>query len=764
MSAASQTRRPAPTRLAPAGLIVVAGSLALGLHLTSVLSDESLATTLISPGLWRRAVLFFGGTIAGDENRWLARLDLTGPLIAMVAAGLLAWVAGGWCIARGRGVNIRQGLARWGCLGWAWSLVPIAWEFLDLLAELMHWPGLGALIRGTLPLSMGVSFAGWIATGCALRRGPRYSPASIDPSARIPAIVWCAMALYVLVMGSLNVGLYQSLNLPHGDSAMYEEHLWNVLHGKGFRSYLDGGRLFLGEHVQVIHLLLIPVYLVWPSHLLLEWCQSLALAAGAIPVFRLALRHGGSSRAAAWLAIAYLMYVPMQFLDIAVDFKTFRPNSFEIPLFVFAFDALERRRGRAFFGALVLALFCQEDAATIIAPLGVWLSLRGQNALAPAGTQGAVEKRGLAPMQFKNGAEFHGRRGACPPLSTLGQGEKQADRLSRSVRWIGAGLTLFGILYVALVVKVVLPWFRDGADVHFAQYFNELGDSSNSIVANLVRRPDLVLARVLDPESIGFALSLLVPLGFVSLLSPGRLLVALPLFAILCLSDITNSSQHHFHAPLVPVLFWSAAAGLGRGEALLTKSISCWRWLRRAPPQEDDKRRIPPEHYVPTAKTLPVSISVQRQSGPLRPTTIAETAARWCALCAATTGLFLGLSPATIGFWDVDSRAYWQTHYVPGARARHFPAVLARIPPDRRVASTDYIHPRFTHHERSYDYSAYRPDVPDDAEFIVIDAKHPFSRISRPEDVDEYRDRPDLWEPLDDTTQGHFIILRRRQR
>jgi uncharacterized membrane protein len=68
---------------------------------------------------------------------------------------------------------------------------------------------------------------------------------------------------------------------------MYEEHIWNLLHGKGFRSFLDQGRLFLGEHVQVIHLAVIPLYLLWPSHVLLELCQSACLALGAIPVFRL---------------------------------------------------------------------------------------------------------------------------------------------------------------------------------------------------------------------------------------------------------------------------------------------------------------------------------------------------------------------------------------------------------------------------------------------------------------------------------------------
>ena len=104
-----------------------------------------------------------------------------------------------------------------------------------------------------------------------------------------------------------------------------------VLHGKGFRSYLDQG-LFLGEHVQVIHLLLIPLYVLWPSQMLLELCDSVDSRGG------LHSASSGSpadtradSHAALWLAAAYLLYFPMQFLDIAIDLKTFRPNGLAIP-------------------------------------------------------------------------------------------------------------------------------------------------------------------------------------------------------------------------------------------------------------------------------------------------------------------------------------------------------------------------------------------------------------------------------------------------
>ena len=57
--------------------------------------------------------------------------------------------------------------------------------------------------------------------------------------------------------------------------------------------------------------------------------------------------------------------------------------------------------------------------------------------------------------------------------------------------------------------------------------------------------------------------------------------------------------------------------------------------------------------------------------------------------------------PSSVAFWDPYSTYYWQTKYVPGERAVLFQQVLASIPPTAKVASTDFVHPRFTHFARS---------------------------------------------------------------
>lgn len=738
MPATSRLSLSSSLSFAVAAGIVLAGSIALAVHVQAVVCDWNLAGMLVSDGLWRTVTHLVGGE--ADRYGLFQRVEptLAGLLLRVTGAGLFAWLVGAAWICRRRGISYRAALSEWGRWGWLWWLLPVLWELMGTAADLSGSSDLHLFWQKTLPLLHCALWAGWLTTFLTLARWPANRDTA-PSAARTPALVWGAIGAYFLGFATMNWLLYESLLVPHGDSAMYEEHVWNVLHGKGFRSYLDNGRLFLGEHVQVIHLLVIPLYLAWPSHLLLELCQSACLALGAIPVFRIAQRHSRSSTAATLLAIAYLLYFPMQFLDIAVTFKTFRPNAFEIPILLFAIDALERCRYRLMLFWFGMALLCQEDAAVVIAPLGIWIALR--------------------QARFAQVADPRGRR-----------------RLA----WLGSGLALGGALYVVVVIKVVLPWFRGGADVHFAQYFNDLGQSSSGIVANLLMHPGLLLAKMLNVESALFALALVAPLGFLPLLSPGRLAVAVPLFSILCLSQITNSAVHHFHAPLVAVVFWAAAAGLSQ---VSTMSKSCAAWYhrpRRSTASDEDRHRIYPESFGSTGKTLPVDLSLavadrndpgcNERSPPERgrqsslDNHAVMAAATWAVLSAFFSGLINRdtFTPLGISFWDPSSSHYWRELYIPGERAKRFPTAWALVPIGSRVASTDYIHPRFTHHARSYDYSDYRPGVQNDAEYIVIDTRHPYSGIKHPDEIKEYREHPDEWELLDDHTDGYFIVLKRR--
>ncbi|HCP12031.1 MAG TPA: hypothetical protein DIT89_06820, partial [Planctomycetaceae bacterium] len=120
-------------------------------------------------------------------------------------------------------------------------------------------------------------------------------------------------------------------------------------------------------------------------------------------------------------------------------------------------------------------------------------------------------------------------------------------------------------------------------------------------------------------------------------------------------------------------------------------------------------------------------------------------------------------------FWSQQGAWGWNQLYQPNTRAALLQQVLEKIPATAKVASTDYVHTRLTHYERSYDYSDYvravnnyRPGVPADTDYIIIDTGHRYSTIRRPQDIRELQTEPELWELLPDETNGLFLVLKRR--
>ena len=304
---------------------------------------------------------------------------------------------------------------------------------------------------------------------------------------------------------------------------------------------------------------------------------------------------------------------------------------------------------------------------------------------------------------------------------------------------LGVGLTAFAAAYLLLVTRVVIPWFRGGEEVHYARYFAKFGDSLGEILITMLTNPPLVFQEFVTVPSANYLLALFVPLAFLPFLSPGRLAVVAPILGLLCLNEIVKSDpfpRHHFQGPVIPILFWAAAGGLGIIERL---------------PQDSRRRKL-------LDRVLPGG---------------ALTLAAFGCLAAMQSGTMLGMSPASLAFWDSGSPNHW-SRYVPGERAEHIHLVLEAIPEDSRVASTDYVHTRLIHYERSYDYSGYarkvagdKVGVPDDTDFIVLDTKHRYSNVHSPADVRELQTEPEKWvflEELYEKTNRCFIVLKRRGR
>ena len=332
-----------------------------------VSENEILSSAFVSSYLRDLLVESLGGTVRHLPDRTVVSTPL--PSLILCAVGLTLIVN---CLAGGFNrflIGKKNGRFSEFCLINAFWTIPLAsWICMWILGQFI--PSSILFAAGTVNLFVATTCAGWFYSSVTWKHTSTETEKKTS-SKRAWLIVSLGMTTFVFIFTALNWGLWFNLRIPHGDSVMYEEHLWNFTHGKGFRSYLDQG-LFLGEHIQVIHLLLIPLHWLWSSHLLLELCETLALALGAIPTFLIARRYSKSDTAATLLVCAYLFYFPLHYLDIAADLKTFRPISFGVPLMLWAINALEQKRWKQMVVAFLLALACKEDYAIVIAPLGLW--------------------------------------------------------------------------------------------------------------------------------------------------------------------------------------------------------------------------------------------------------------------------------------------------------------------------------------------------------------------------------------------------------
>jgi uncharacterized membrane protein len=113
------------------------------------------------------------------------------------------------------------------------------------------------------------------------------------------------------------------------------------------------------------------------------------------------------------------------------------------------------------------------------------------------------------------------------------------------------------------LTSVAIPGAR-GTD-HFAlSYYSYLGDSTNGAIKNLFLKPNIILSHVFTISTLNYLHQLLLPIGYIALLSPIILVFALPDLAINILSSNQNlrSYQYHYGALIIPFLYIATIYGV----------------------------------------------------------------------------------------------------------------------------------------------------------------------------------------------------------
>ena len=341
------------------------------------------------------------------------------------------------------------------------------------------------------------------------------------------------MAAYAAGFGSLSVLRHRAFNTGRYDLGNMVQTVWNTAHGHFLQMTSGDGRQIsrLAAHFDPILAAFAPLWWIWPSPEMLLFVQAVLVSLGALPVFWLANKHLRSERAALGFALVYLLYPATQWLTL----NEFHPVALATPFLLFAFWYLDEDRLVPFAIFAVLAMTTKEEIGFVVAGIGIWYAIR---------------------------------------------------RRTRT----GAIVAVAGVLVSALAIAVVIPHYNAGADSAFYGRYDAIGGSAGGIAKSAVTHPWRILEQAFQGRDVHYLFHLLLPLGFLFLLSPVVLIAALPELALNVLSATSTQTSIHFHytagaiAPLVAATVLGAAllarrfpAGRVAVLAVLVALLASWK-------------------------------------------------------------------------------------------------------------------------------------------------------------------------------------------
>lgn len=347
-------------------------------------------------------------------------------------------------------------------------------------------------------------------------------------------LAWGLILLYIVTFTWLAILRHASFDSSGFDLGIYDQVVWNTLHGRPF-FYTTTGQplLHLSNHASLILLLVAPFYLIHSSPETLLFLQTTAIALGGLPLFWLAREKLGSYQdnnpqmaqmeeeksvksvvnfqsgdfAALSLLAAYLLFPTLQIVNL----WDFHPPALAVGFFMAAFYCLVKRKGGWFLFWAILAMLCKEQLPLQVAFLGL-----------------------AAIVMHRN--------------------------------WrLGLITIAIAMIYFFAVMVWIIPANSVTGDHLFIGFYAELGNSPGEIVFTTLTRPDIVLKILLQPTRLQYLFDVLTPFAYLPLLGLPVLLIGAPSFAINLLSG--NTAMHdatgaQYGADVAPWLAWAALYGM----------------------------------------------------------------------------------------------------------------------------------------------------------------------------------------------------------
>src|SRR6266487_1767002 len=328
-------------------------------------------------------------------------------------------------------------------------------------------------------------------------------------------LLFIAILIYAIVMSVESMLRYDTFKATAFDLGNMDQVLWNTIHGRWFQftnQAVDwyGPPTRLALHFEPI---LLPLSLLYAfgadPHILLVF-QTLALASGALPVFLLTRNYIPEwPFIAVAMAVAYLLSPAL----LGINIFDFHPISLATPLLLYAVLTLTYKRYGWFILACILAASCKEDIPFSLAILGLFLIWK--------------------------------------------------YKLPR----LGIALTIGSLLWSFIAFAIIIPHFYPGAQHNNFWYrYEVLGSSPSDAIGNVILHPWLLFTTFITLDRFYYLAGLLRSTGFLCLLAPEWLLLAIPTLAenLLSTDSLLYSGVYHYNATIIPFVMLAAIHGTRR--------------------------------------------------------------------------------------------------------------------------------------------------------------------------------------------------------
>jgi uncharacterized membrane protein len=338
-------------------------------------------------------------------------------------------------------------------------------------------------------------------------------------------LFWLATGLVALLAAAFSAFFIIYLTTRHSvymtnaeDLGNMDQAIWSVLHGQLLHQticnpvtdtncYSLAGISRFAIHFEPVLFVISLFYLIWPDPRMLQIIQTLVVASGAFPAFWLARLRLRNELAGVAIAALYLLY-PVQQWAVVNDFHAVTLTA---AFLFFTLYFMYTRRTVWLFVFAILAMACKEEIPVLVALLGLW-SIVFQQRL----------RSGLA-------------------------------------------LILLASAWAVVGLLVIPHIFSPSGHSLLAARYASLGNSPLGVAKTILLHPIYILKHyVLEHNHLFYLRVLLTPAGYLPLLAPWVLVLALPTIALNLLSSYPNmySGLYQYSAEIVPVLVFSTVEAI----------------------------------------------------------------------------------------------------------------------------------------------------------------------------------------------------------